>query len=685
MNSIDAIKFNTAGVNNRQRTAAPSFRGAVYTPAQNQTQVCSSEANKAIADQIHVLVKMNAGERFLDKSFTVPQVHKKLAALYEISDYIKENPYLNAADMSFEDLSDSYFEGLKYGNNADFNVQKQKEFLKKLSAIGENPSSRELFKKIAPEVISDIVVAQTDVVNTFDARTFETYNNIFNNKIYKPFTTKMSPARVVSNLIRGEDTVTINKNLSLMKKLLKKKEYSFLSKESVLDFNLFKYKGDLREFFDVLKNYNDKLHKNEKLSFFVDTETNEVVISITDKIDKNFIIRKRDILDTKMNKLSSDSTVFSRNKDNILVQTTKVEDYKNNTSYQIRQLCDDGNKTELFDKNTRRWLLDKQVKEVKDAKGKIISREIIMESGIDGAFNIKTLDAEGRIHTKATAYKNPDGSVYIEKNMKSPDGILTRVRYKNRMTKDGVQTAEIMDYSIYDSNGKQIAKRENILQRINNLCNETIKDGEKHKIYINKNSIKVVNEKSGKVSLINLETLIRNNDKELTEFFKNLSGSTLETINDTVSSVVKTSPMDSYCIPETRYLEVGADNFILHHELGHIKSFTRGNVSTDSGSILSNTLLNGNKGRLSTDPELVKIFTEEQNRFNSSFPRRIREFAQYFTDRVHIKEFGGLEEAFSDIEALLNNVKVPKEVMKRVHFLQENYPKTIAYIIKRKF
>ena len=75
---------------------------------------------------------------------------------------------------------------------------------------------------------------------------------------------------------------------------------------------------------------------------------------------------------------------------------------------------------------------------------------------------------------------------------------------------------------------------------------------------------------------------------------------------------------------------------------------------------------------------------EEMANFVKNVPRRIRNFAQYFSNYAHTQTNNGLEEAFAEIEALINNVKIPKFVYRRAHLLQENFPKTIAYLMQRR-
>ena len=122
------------------------------------------------------------------------------------------------------------------------------------------------------------------------------------------------------------------------------------------------------------------------------------------------------------------------------------------------------------------------------------------------------------------------------------------------------------------------------------------------------------------------------------------------------------------------------------NELGFIslKSFINGNFLQEQKTRVVADFFDAEKNRLSQDPELVKIYKEEMANFVKNVPRRIRNFAQYFSDYAHTQTNNGLEEAFAEIEALINNVKIPKFVYRRAHLLQENFPKTIAYLMQRR-
>ncbi len=651
-----------------------------------QTEVCSKEANEAIRNQLNTLIKLNSEEKFLDKKITLPKIQKDLSALYEIQKFIDGNEILKTnLDVDYATLCESYFDGLKHGSLHEIDTTSTNKVLSKLSVLYQKPETQKLAQKIDQEILKYVFVGQTDIIPKLNPEMMKTYCDIFNSPDLKEIVQNLDAEKIVSEIVENKNPAILEKNAEIIKKLINNPEYAFLKEIKAHDPNILRYDGDIKEFFDLLKNYKNNLLKNEKLRYFIDNEAHEAVIRITDEVNETFKTQKNWVFDKSLKMVSMDTTILSVNKNNRRVQNIRTIDMLNNTEYRTK-LIEDKEFAKIAETDEKaNWILDTQIKEVKNKDGKIIKREVIKESGIDGAYNIKTIDETGKIKTKAMAYQNGDGSVYIEKNTESTDGTKTRVRFKNRVSKYGEQTAEIMDYKITNAKGEEISKRENIIQQINNLHTESYVNGEKHKIYyLDKDVIRVVNQKTGKISVLNLNELVRNGDTELKGFIKTLPGSTLETISETVKAIDKVSQESAACIPQTKYLETAADRFVIDHEIGHLKSFINGNFLQEQKTRVVADFFDAEKNRLSQDPELVKIYEEEMAEFVKNVPRRIRNFAQYFSNYAHAKTNNGLEEAFAEIEALINNVKIPKFIYRRAHLLQENFPKTIAYIMQHR-
>ena len=96
----------------------------------------------------------------------------------------------------------------------------------------------------------------------------------------------------------------------------------------------------------------------------------------------------------------------------------------------------------------------------------------------------------------------------------------------------------------------------------------------------------------------------------------------------------------------------------------------------------SNIILNNWKS-ISTDGKLRKIYTEEKEAFNKAYPNVQREYIEYFTNQEsHYsgKKWGGLEEVVAEVNALRDSYTTEDYLAPRVQYLQQFYPRTIAYI-----
>lgn len=674
MSQINTIYPLIAANNNcKTKPYEPSFKSVLPQFVESQ-ELCSKQASKAISEQIKVLIDLNSQEHFLDKNLTVAKVQDNISALYDLSQQIAKSQSLSHM-TTFEDLCDSYFQGLKHGFDIHLESKKIGKCISSLDKFASNPANKNIFEKIGDDLLMGIIFMGSDDVSKFEKNTLNNYTKLFNNTVFEKFLEKISPELIIKNLTEDKNSNIVSKNIDILTKKLALPEYAFISALEKPDIDIINFNGDLNKLLDLLKSYNDRLRPSEKLDFVIDPQANEAVIAIKDEIGKDFYNKRVFVYDSHFNMLSTEGSTFGVNKDNIRTQNTNLKDLRKNTTYQIHH---------FYDPKTQKWILDSQIKEEKDAAGKMISREFIKLSGVEGTYNIKVMDSKGRLHTTSFAYKKPDGSVYIEKNLKSPQGIMTRVRYKNKPDKNGDIQAQIMDYVIYDKDGNELAKRESALSRLNNLCTTSSVNGKVHKVYTNNDKIRVVNESTGKITQIDLNEIIKDSDRELKEFFKGLCGATLEELNDTVHSVYKASPLESSCTYEARRLDVAPDEFILHHEKGHLLSHKNGNSFVSNG-FRNISFFDSNKNNFSSDKKLMKIFQEEKQEYLNSLPRRIRLYAAYFINEyLHDVKNGGLEEVVAETEALINTAKAPLWVLKRAHQLQENFPKTIAYIIKHR-
>ena len=78
----------------------------------------------------------------------------------------------------------------------------------------------------------------------------------------------------------------------------------------------------------------------------------------------------------------------------------------------------------------------------------------------------------------------------------------------------------------------------------------------------------------------------------------------------------------------------------------------------------------------------VKIYTEEKDNFDKAYPNAQREHLDYFINQKnhYSGKWGGLEELVAETNALRDSYTTEDYLAPRVQYLQQFYPRTIAYI-----
>ena len=128
-------------------------------------------------------------------------------------------------------------------------------------------------------------------------------------------------------------------------------------------------------------------------------------------------------------------------------------------------------------------------------------------------------------------------------------------------------------------------------------------------------------------------------------------------------------------------LVVPEDAFVFLHELGH---------ATDIGGKPVDELKNKQtgkwetiiKGSLRDDKKFQKIYDEERKNFLKEFPTNEREHINYFIadEALPGRPKQGKNETIAETNALLNTYQTTNVLGIRTQYLQQHFPKTIAYL-----
>lgn len=370
--------------------------------------------------------------------------------------------------------------------------------------------------------------------------------------------------------------------------------------------------------------------------------------------------------DKQLNKIAEEDVKVSLSKDTKKLYTIKKSvDYRNNTTTKSREEYENG-----------RLSLTNEVKIVKDKNGELLRKEMMTLSPVSGAYNQKYVYPDGteKVISDVHKYKKFDNMDCIKKDMTSLDG--TRTQYRLEQDEKG---NKLLEYKITDKNGKVLMNLNKTMERVGK--NKVIStSGDKvYEVTMEDDRI-TIQEKGNKETVIPLNPksffskgLKLDGDKEkMRDLLSKLPAEQLLALADTVkvlNGIEKTS--DCMMKQDVKQIDTIDDVFSVLHETGHAVDYKKSNI-----------ILNNWKS-ISTDGKLRKIYTEEKEAFNKAYPNAQREYIEYFTNQEsHYtgKKWGGLEEVVAEVNALRDSYTTEDYLAPRVQYLQQFYPRTIAYI-----
>lgn len=628
----------------------------------------SSQTSKAVSDTMKALIEMQSQYGIFPQNVTYKEVGRQTENLVQLYNYSYQNPILSKFAEKFKDFADIIDDVYSYGVKTDFNPKERIPSLNKLALFGAKPENEELFNKFGEELFNNIFVHNEDYLSKFDPKAIENVNRIMNNESLNAYKTKFKDQQLISLLTEKENNRLISKNISLIEKALKRPEYAFLADVTTIDPDILKYNGDLPGLLKLLRSHNKNLKKGEKLRFYIDYISGETNIIIEKKEGESLIFKKGLYYDKNLKCNSISSSIQGQMENGQKTLNTKINDLRNNTHYTTR---------ELYDESRKVWVLQSHIKEQKDEAGKLLHREIIKTSNVEGAYNIKTQDAQGHIHTKSTATKNSEGTT-ITKNLVSPDGTVSKIRYK--LSPNGRN--EAFGYQVSDTQGNILAEKTDYKTHISDTHIKENINGKKYNITHYKDEILIYDEAADKYSKLNLRKLSGSERNTFKDILKRLPAPELISMSESLESLEHIADVESKFFHFDNKISSAADAFVLEHEFGHCKN----RVLQNQSEIQKIMTFAPDKieYEIASDKKLQQIFAEEKKAFDLAFPKPIRQYTNYFTSNLPLngEKLGRLGEVNSEFNALKNMAYIPAWIMKRAHFLQENFPKTAAYLLK---
>lgn len=371
--------------------------------------------------------------------------------------------------------------------------------------------------------------------------------------------------------------------------------------------------------------------------------------------------------DNDMNKTGEEETTAYLSKDSKkLYKVKKTIDFRTNVTTKVR---------EEFDSKTNSLAVTDEVKIYKDKNNKVIKKEMMTNAPVKGTYNQKVVYPDGteKIISDVKVFKKYDDMECIHKDMTSLDG--TRTQYKFEQDKKGNR---LLEYKITDKDGNVLMNLNKTMEKVGD--NKFISsNGDKvYETTFDEDKITIQERGKDKATVLPFKKSffskglkIVGQKDEMMSLLKNIPAEQLLVLKDTVKVLngIKDTN-DCSMIPVAKQIDTINDTFSLLHESGHAVDYRKSNIIFNNVKTISN------------NDDLRKIYTEEKENFNKAFPDAQREHVEYFINQNshYGGKWGGLQEVIAETNALRDSYTTEDSLAPRVQYLQQYYPKTIAFI-----
>lgn len=373
--------------------------------------------------------------------------------------------------------------------------------------------------------------------------------------------------------------------------------------------------------------------------------------------------------DNQINKIGEEDVTFGQNGDKIYMITKNV-DYRNNTTTKVRaELNDDGYP-----------IVTDEVRIVRDKDNKIVRKEMMTDSKVSGAYDHKYVYPDGteKVISKTRHFQKYDGMDCIHKDMTSLDG--TRTQYKLEQDKKG---NKLLEYKITDKDGNVLMNLNKTMERIsdNKIVSSngdkvyemtfepdklTIQERGKDKPTV----IPIRGAKGQKVKLGSDEFKVMGDREEMFKLMKQLPAEQLMALTDTIKTLNGVKDTNDCCMwPDKKQIDTINEVYSVLHEAGHGVDFRKSTPYREYAAITA-------------DKGLQDVYNEERLAFNKAYPNAQRDHIGYFIQQKghYGGKLGGLSEVVAEANALRDSYTTEYDLGPRAEYLQQYYPKTIAYL-----
>ena len=362
-------------------------------------------------------------------------------------------------------------------------------------------------------------------------------------------------------------------------------------------------------------------------------------------------------LDKEMNRIGEQKLYYYKEKGKTY-RLKKAIDYRNNTTTKVR--------AEVPKNNGNPEVTD-EVRIVRDKDNNIVRKEMMTHSEVVGAYDHKYVYPDGteKIITTARRFKE-NGKDVIHKDMTSLDG--TRTQYNLELDKNGNKKLE---YKITDQKGNVLM---NLNRKTERLSENKVRTTNGDKVYDvtfepdkftiqekDKDAVVVPfldKRKDGESGIV-----IEGDKSKMVDLLQKLPADQLMAIHNTVRTIAECDGNQSSYLPALNRIKTINETFTILHETGHAIDFRNSSPFKCNASI-------------NNDKDLQKIFNKEKKAFNNAYPDAQRNHIGYF---LRGKQ-GNLAEVVAETNALRDSYTQEMYLAKRDQYLQQFFPRTIAYI-----
>lgn len=285
------------------------------------------------------------------------------------------------------------------------------------------------------------------------------------------------------------------------------------------------------------------------------------------------------------------------------------------------------------------------------------------EGPVDGIFDYYSLSSDN-VKTPYIQVNKGENGVSYEKAFESFDGTTSHIKYRKS------KIVEKFDYVIEDKKKNILAQKHVFAKKLNENAYEQIIDGRRYFVKFDDSSCCVLDLQQGKEKKLHFDSFLKDKKAEFVSVIKSLWADEIMQIADRVKSLVFVPELfDSHVtadldLMKSAELACYPEKTVVLHELGHEKF-----------------------RKLVKNNDFLAVFNDERRNFKDNMPPIIQDMLRYFIEKTeNMKGYFSIpsDEAAAEINVILNSPFFLKQTGSRTHFLQQYFPKTIAFVMRHR-